>query len=1038
MGNFKDHPRVVSVFIIIILLTAPRTFSQTLNDKVNSILSQMTLEEKILQLHEEGGFNTADNTRLGIPGFYMADGPHGVRDDSPATSFPVGIGMAATWNPDMITIVGEAMGREFLAKAHNQALGPCMDLNRDPRNGRSAESGGEDPYLISKITSALIKGIQNTGVIATAKHFNCVNRQENRTNNNVTISQRFLMEHYGLNFRNAVQDGGAFSVMNAYNLINNQKCAENPNLLSGILRDYWGFPYYVVSDWNSIWNSENAIEAGCNICMGSDMYENDLLNLVQSGAVSEDTINDAVRKVLRTKMLAGMLDNYPVGNPDDLNSTVNREAALESGRQSLVLLKNEDNILPLDKNNITSIALIGPSADVCQLDGCGSSYVTPFYTITPKQGIEEIAGPEMVHYTKGCDINSTDISDLPNALNLAAAADIVIYVGGLDNTQEGEGLDRVGNSVMLPGKQIDVINALAGVNQNLIVVLESGGIVAVSPAIANIKGLIYGFYPGQEGGRAIADVLFGNYNPGGKLPVTMPVANYQLPERNDDFTDDFLCGYRWYDEQNYIPQFSFGFGLSYTTFEYSSLAVPSSSPAGQIVPISVDVKNTGSLKGDEVVQLYISDNESSVWMPEKQLKGFKRITLEPGEQKTVTFNLTAEEFYYFDETENNYKIEPGTFTIKAGGSSDNLPLTASLNITDAAPQPDLMIANISSFPKYPAEGDSVVFLAAILNRGTQASSSGTVHEVIFKVNGAEVSRSSEFSGSIKPGGMMQVSATIYNNTNWWIAGEPGTYTVEAVVDPDNNISECIENNNSISQSFTVVIPPPENIALHKEVTVSSIESQQYAGEYAVDGNRGTRWSSQFSDPQFIYVDLGSLKHVAQVNLTWETAYGKEYSIETSNDAVSWNEVYHQTEGDGGIDRIYFSADCRYVRMYGIHRGTVYGYSLYEFEIFSVSDNSSDVEEAADNVFPSSYNLFQNYPNPFNPSTTFRFSVMEYEGVVFNIYNSLGELVDQLVNKELAPGTYELNWDASYFASGIYFYSLRAGSFFQTRKMNLLK
>lgn len=1037
MGKLTFRSAIIPFFIIINFLTVPLTRSQTLNDKVNSILSQMTLEEKILQLHEEGGFNTADNTRLGIPGFYMADGPHGVRDGGPATSFPVGIAMAATWNPDLIIRVGEAMGKEFLAKAHNQALGPCMDINRDPRNGRSPESGGEDPFLISRITSSLIKGIQKTGVIATAKHFNGVNRQENRFNNNVTITQRFLMEHYGLNFRTAVQDGGALCVMNAYNLINNQKCAENPNLLTGILRDYWGFPFYVVSDWNSIWNSENAIEAGCNICMGSDMYENDLLNLVQSGAVSEETIDDAVRKVLKTKILAGLMDNFPQGNPDDLNSTENQQIALEAGRQSLVLLKNADNILPLIKYNITNIALIGPSADVCQLDGCGSSYVTPYYTVTPKQGIENITGPGVVHYTKGCDINSTDISDLPNALSLAAAADVVIYIGGLDQTQEGEGLDRVGNSVMLPGKQIDVINALAGVNQNLIVIIESGGIAAVSPAIENIKGLIYGFYPGQEGGNALADVLFGNYNPGGKLPVTMPTANYQLPERNDDFTDDYLCGYRWFDEQNYIPQFAFGFGLSYTTFEYSNLVVPASVPAGQIVPVSVDVKNTGSVKGDEVVELYISDDESSVWMPQKQLKGFKRVILQPGEQKTVTFNLTAEEFYYYDEGSNSYRIEPGTFTIKVGGSSDDLPEVSTVDITASAAEPDLLIADISSFPKYPAEGDSVVFLATILNRGTGASSTGTLHKVVFKINGIEVSRSQEFAGSIKPGGMMQVCASMYNGSNQWTAGEPGSYEVEAVVDPDNNIVECIENNNNLTKSLNIVIPPPVNLALNKPVTVSSIESQQYAGHYAVDGNRGTRWSSQFSDPQYIYIDLGSIQHVEQVNLIWEYAYGREYRIETSIDAVNWEIGFYETNGDGGIDKIYINSDCRYVRMYGIHRGTVYGYSLYEFEIFSEADNSSSVE-TGDNGEPSGYNLCQNYPNPFNPETSIRFSVHEPGNVVLNIFDSLGEIVDRLVNTFLLPGTYERKWNAANFASGIYFYRLETGSFKQTRKMIHLK
>ena len=1033
MGKSK-----ILFFILPLLLffLFPFIKSQTLDDKINSILSQMTLEEKILQLHQETSMNTADNTRLGIPGFFMADGPHGVRDGL-ATSFPVGISMAATWNPELIRQVGLAMGREFLGKGKNQALGPCMDINRDPRNGRSSESGGEDPYLISKITSSLIKGIQETGVIATAKHFNCVNRQENRVNNNVTISQRFLMEHYGLNFRTAAQTGNVMCVMNAYNLINGQKCAENYNLLTGILRNYWGFSYYVVSDWGSIWSSENAIEAGCNVCMGSDNYENDLLNLVLSGMVTEETIDDAVRKVLQTKILSGIMDNYPRGNPDDVNSIENQQLALETAQQSLVLLKNEGNILPLDKNSITNIALIGPSANVCQLDGTGSSYVTPFYTVTPKQGIENKVGVSKVHYTKGCDINSTDISDLQNALNLASNSDVVIYVGGLDNTQEGEGLDRVGGSVVLPGKQIEVINALAAVNQNLIVILESGGIVAINSAIDNIKGLIYGFYPGQEGGNAIADVLFGDYNPGGKLPVTMPKTDNQLPVRNDNFNDDFLCGYRWFDEQNYIPEFTFGFGLSYTTFEYSNLLMPASVPEGQLVTVSVDVKNTGNVIGDEVVQLYVTDLVSSVWMPEKQLKGFKRISLEPQETKTVTFIFSSEDFYFYNESDSSFKIEPGTFTVNVGGSSDSLPLSGDVELTSSTLLPDLQIANITLFPRYPVEGDSVVFLATIVNKGTGASEDGTFQKVVFKINGSEVSRSFDFNGSIKPGGMVQVCATNYNGSNYWIAGATGNYQVEATVDPENDIEECIEDNNNFLGTISVITKPPENLALNKTVTVSSIESNEYVGENAVDGNRGTRWSSQFSDPQYIYVDLGSIQHVEEINIYWETAYGKEYLIDISNNAIDWQNIFHETNSDGGLDRIYTSSDCRFVRMYGIHRGTQWGYSIYEFEIYPFPNLISDVKET-NQYTPNNYMLFQNYPNPFNPNTKIKFSIAEYSDVTLSIYNALGKLVKRLVNKRLPAGNYETNWNAENYSTGVYFYTLRAGDFIETKKMVYLK
>ena len=529
----NKHKTFAALFVIIPIFAGQ---AQTLDERANAIIAQMTLEERIQQLHHEGGFNTADNIRLGVPGFFMADGPHGVRDGM-ATCFPVGISMAATWDPNLIYEVGLAMGKEFKAKGRHQALGPCLDLCRDPRNGRSPESGGEDPYLDAKITTALVQGIQDEGVIATAKHFNLENKQNIRYTSNIIIDQRTLIEHYGLNFRSAVQEGGVMSVMNAYNLINGEKCAENFNLLTQILRTQWGFPYYVVSDWGSIWNTEAAITAGCNICMGSDHYQNELLNLVLSGFIPESTIDDAVLRVIRTKIMASMLDYYLPGNPDDINSIEHQQLSLEVARKSIILLKNENDLLPLSKNNVT-VALIGPSANVAQLDGTGSSYVTPFYTVTPREGIENKIGSSNLYYAKGCDINSSDTSGFALARNLALNADFVVYIGGLDNTQEGEGLDRVTASIDLPGQQQNLINELSEVNSNIIVVLESGGICGINNCINNINSLIYAFYPGQEGGNAIADVLFGDYNPGGKLPVSMPKTDSQLPEWNEDFTDD--------------------------------------------------------------------------------------------------------------------------------------------------------------------------------------------------------------------------------------------------------------------------------------------------------------------------------------------------------------------------------------------------------------------------------------------------------------------------------------------------------------------
>lgn len=1034
----KNFVSVFFIFLLIALINQ-NNFSQTLDDRVNSILDQMTLQEKILQLHKAGGFNTADNIRLGIPGFVMADGPHGVRDGF-ATSFPVGISMAATWDRDLIYRVGLAMGEEFKGKGKHQALGPCMDLNRDPRNGRSPESGGEDPYLISQITSHLIKGIQDAGVIATAKHYNGVNKQIGRTSNNITVSERLLFEHYGLNFRTAVQEGGVMSVMNAYNLSNGEKCAENHHLLTDILRTHWGFPFYVVSDWSSIWNSENAINAGCNICMGSDNYENDLLNLVQGGSVSEDVIDDAVIKVLRTKILAGMLDYYPKGNPNDVNNLAHQQLCLEAGRESIILLKNEDNLLPLNKETITKVAVIGPSANVGQLDGSGSSYVTPYYSISPKEGIEDKIGVDKVSYAKGCDINSANTGGFQEALDLAAASDVVIYFGGLDGSQEGEGFDRVGSSTVLPGKQLDLINQLAAVNSNIIVVMESGGVCSINSAIGNIKSLIYAFYPGQEGGNALVDAIFGDYNPGGKMPVTMPKSDAQLPDWNNNFNDDYGCGYRWYDKQNIIPEFSFGFGLSYTTFEYNNLIItPSSAPLGEIISVSVDVKNTGAMAGDEVVQLYVSDTEASIEMPLKQLKDFKRINLQPGETKSVIFYLTPEAFYYFDDSFSSYQLEPGIYNIKVGGSSDNLPLSNNLNLLSADPKPDLRITNIKCFPPYPMKGEKVVFLAMIKNEGTGPSQQGVNHKVNFKVNGTEISSSVELTEPIPVGSIRLVCANVDNTgSNWWIAGESGTYEVEAVVDPDNFIDETTETNNSKTRQLEVFNKPPENLSLEKDVVVSSIEGTGLEGKNAVDGSLSTRWSSQFSDPQFIYIDLGEVQHIDQIDLVWEAAYGKEYKIDISDDANNWTTIEHVSNGDGSTDRILTSSDARYVRMYGIQRGTEWGYSLYEFEIYDLSDTVTSIKENQSGFNDLKFELKNNYPNPFNPATDIQYTVGRSDFVSVKVYDILGKEVQILVNEYQKPGNYNILFNGRTLPSGVYFYCLQTSSSTETKKMVLLK
>ncbi len=1038
--------RIKKNFMLLALLTACSfrfAGAQTLEDRVNKLLSQMSLQEKIDQLHKDGGFNTADNTRLNIPGFIMSDGPHGVRDGM-ATAFPVGMAMAATWDPALTKLIGKAMGEEFWAKGKNQALGPCMDINHDPRNGRSPESGGEDPYLNAQITTAVVEGIQMNPVIATIKHYNGVNRQTNRTTNNVTATQRLLMEEYGLNFRNAVQVGGAMSVMNAYNLINGQKCAENYNLLTNILRDHWGFPYYVVSDWGSIWDAGRAINAGCNLEMGSDLYQNNLFNLVVSGVVSDSTIDNAVRNVLRTKIMIGMLNYFPQGDPSLVNNEDHQKLCLQAGKECMVLLKNAEGILPLNKDSIRTIGLIGPSADVAQIDGTGSSYVTPFYTVTPKEGIENLIGAGKVLYAKGCDINSTNTSGFGEAINVAKNSDVVIYFGGLDQSQEGEGLDRVGNSIELPGEQQTLINALASINKNIIVVLYSGGICGVHNFIDQIKGLIYAFYPGQEGGNDVAQVLFGNYNPGGKLPVTMPQSDFQLPVKDDDFTNDYGCGYRWFDKMKLTPEFAFGFGLSYTTFSFGNLHItPSSAPAGQIIEVSADVTNTGTRAGDEVAQLYLSDTTLGVEMPVKQLKGFQRISLNPGQTKTVLFRLTPDELYYFDESADEYKVGTGTYTVKIGGSSEDLPISGTFQITPAPLEPDLELANIRTVPPYPLEGDTVIFLASILNRGTGPSPAGSVHEVTFSIDGRQISKSTEFTKSIPAGGMALVCGNLgISGANYWIAGKPGNYEVEAVVNVGNSIMETIDTNNAAAAALKVYSAPPVNLALNKPVTVSSIENSGLAGQNAVDGNLNTRWSSQFSDPQFIIVDLQSVQTFNEVRLTWEAAYAKEYEVQASNDKTNWVTLSHITNGGGGTEKITVNASARYVRIYGIKRGTQYGYSLYEIGIYN-STATSIRFNAEDGLMPSGFYLSNNYPNPFNPSTTIDYEIPRSCYVKIEVYNSIGELITTLENDFKNAGRFSILWNGKdsngkNVPSGIYFYRMSANGMTLVKKMIMLR
>lgn len=939
-----------------LMMCLPLTGQNALEDLIQGKIDQMSHLQKMNQIRRNSFWTTSDSEVLGIPGFVMSDGPHGVRFVD-ATSFPTGIAMAASWNKDMMFNIGRAMGREFHAYGKHQQLGPALDLCRDPRNGRSPETGGEDPFLCAHMNIPMVRGIQTEPVVATIKHFNGVNKQENRHAVNHLMSTRQLMEHYGYNFRRVMQDAGALSVMNAYNLVNGNKSAESTELLTEILRDRWGYPFYVVSDWGSVWDAEKALKAGCDLEMDVDEseYEAHLEELYASGDITDADLDAAVRRVLRTKYMVGMMDNFPVGNPfTGANVPEHQQLAREAGREAIVLLKNEDGMLPLSDEGMT-VALVGPSTQVAQLDGFGSSWVDPPYAVSPYEGLVNRIGAEQVLWAHGCDINSTDTSGFQAAREVAAAADYVIFVGGLDQSQEGENyppgpVDRTNDSVELPGVQQDLINALAEENANVIVVLKSGGICSIPSAIDNARGFLYAFYPGMEGGNAIADVLYGDYNPSGKLPVTMPVDDAQMPAWNDSFSDDYNCGYRYYDELELTPQFAFGFGLSYTTFAYSNFTVNGPSlPVGEPVQFSVDVTNTGDVMGEEVVQLYVENNAADVWMPKKELKGFEKVGLQPGETVTVAFELTANELFYYDEETGAYAVAAGDYVAHVGGASDALELNAAFTLEEAVPAPDFEVTRIYHYPRFPMPTDSVLFLGLVKNAGTADALPGTQLELTFAVNGVEVSSTSTLTDTLRAGGCILLGATEGpDGSPFWVPGSFDSFTVQATVDGEGAWDELIETNNGLEADVDVEDPAElvPNLCYLKPVTATSTESWEYPAAKAVDGNFGTRWSSAFSDPQTITVDLLDIYTLDVIALAWETAYSSEYKLRVSLDGDNWTLLVHDTEADGGNDLFYPAVDARYIQVEGIERATQWGHSLWEIQAFGELSMSQPELDAA--------------------------------------------------------------------------------------------
>ena len=652
--------------------------------RIDALLPQLTLAEKVDQMQGvddkpvNGLYDTADNARLGIPGFRMADGPRGMAFyTGHATAFPVGIARGATWDPALEERVGEAIGEEARAKGASVLLAPVTAVVRHPRWGRSQETYGEDPLHIGPMGVGFIRGAQRQ-VIASVKHF-AVNSIENtRKDVNVVVDERTLREIYLPHFRMAVQQGHVGSVMAAYNQVNGQHCTENVHLLRDILRDDWGFQGFVESDWDAKQSTVPAALAGLDIEMPSPkVYGSQLIAAVEDGSVPMATIDAAVRRILRTKFCFELDTNPPQVDKTLVETAAHTELALEVARQAIVLLKNDGALLPLDRSRIRSLAVIGTLATVANLGDYGSSKVTSSHPVSPLAGILDRA--EQVTVTSvGHDRLSAGDRDA------VAAADAAVVVVGLTGLEEGEGLDRT--TLDLAADQEQLIADVSGLNPHTVVVLEGGGAITMESWIASVPALLMAWYPGVQGGNAIADVLFGAVNPGAKLPLTFARSADDLPPFHDGPTDlevtyGYYHGYRYLDRNGTAPRFPFGFGLSYTSYRYANLKLADPIlPTGGTLRVTVDVSNTGARAGEEIVQLYVGYQGSRVDRPVKDLKAFAKVHLEAGETKTVPLQVPVKDLAFYDVAARAWEVEPISYTVSVGPSSSELPLSASFSV----------------------------------------------------------------------------------------------------------------------------------------------------------------------------------------------------------------------------------------------------------------------------------------------------------------------------------------------------------------------
>ena len=748
----KNWLLVPAVLLVAACATTPSPQDRlTVNDKkIDQIIAQMTLEEKVNMLHSKTNMSSAGVERLGIADMHYADGPFGIREEGvpngfqsagwtldSATYFPTGSALAATWSKEMAYIYGTGMGTEARLRGKDVILGPAVNIQRLPVGGRTYEYLSEDPILSAALSLEYTKGVQDKGTAVCIKHFAVNNQETNRGSVDAQIDERTLREIYLKPFESAVVEGGAMSVMPAYNKVNGDYCSENEHLLNEILRGEWGFKGFTVSDWGGTHSTMGAMLHGLNVQMtGSNYLGQPVIDSIATGALTEALVNEKVKQILRVRYAVEAVPD-DVANTKMTSQPECQDIAKRVAEKSIVLLKNE-GVLPIAKS-VKKIAVIGQNAVLKTQSGGMGAGVKALYEVTPLEGIRKRAGADVqVTYAPGYKnfpgrrwgpapaepnpLEAAAIDEpadpvlLAEAVALAKDADLVIFFGGTNKSIETEGSDR--KDILLPTGQETVVCALREANPNLVSVLVSGGPTDLRVLEPASPAIVQAWWNGTEGGTALAEVLFGDIAPSGKLPFTFPVkledspafalGNFPDPNAGGDlfslmyrpdvlkmsreerqklidslpkpvskYTEGSLVGYRWFDTKNVKPMFAFGHGLSYVDFEYGAVKA---SAKKDVVKVTFTLTNKGGMTADEVVQLYVARPDATVEWPVKELKAFDRVTLPAGETKTVTLEIPVKDLRYWNVDKNAWDLEHGRLVFLLGAASDDIRQQAEVTI----------------------------------------------------------------------------------------------------------------------------------------------------------------------------------------------------------------------------------------------------------------------------------------------------------------------------------------------------------------------